>query len=273
MNRGMPYVICDTDGRPVDPRRSQGDHRRALDRPRRGPSPPAQQEDGEGPPSHPNRAACTGRPSPTQHRRPAPTTWSTAAPNEGPLDSRSSIGNQGDGSGMVAPSTSDEGENVTGNVCEHLTALERPADPVAEGCVECLAMGDTWFHLRVCAGVRPRRLLQRLQEQACRQALCRHDAPDHAQLRTGRRLVVLLPRRPGVPPRGLRAAARLRPQDRSHVRVNTASSPPPASCGGVESTRRSPSSSKRRTSSVPIQLGKVHASMWCTTRPAEASIS
>jgi uncharacterized UBP type Zn finger protein len=52
---------------------------------------------------------------------------------------------------MVAPSTSDEGENVTGNVCEHLTALERPAEPVAEGCVECLAMGDTWFHLRVCA--------------------------------------------------------------------------------------------------------------------------
>src|SRR5664280_2466982 len=40
--RGMPYVVCDTDGSPVDPATAKGDHRRALDRPARGPGPPAQ---------------------------------------------------------------------------------------------------------------------------------------------------------------------------------------------------------------------------------------
>ncbi len=45
MTRGMPYVICDIDGRPVDTRRGQNHHRRALDRARRRPSPPAQQEE------------------------------------------------------------------------------------------------------------------------------------------------------------------------------------------------------------------------------------
>src|SRR5664280_2879302 len=40
--RGMPYVVCDTDGSPVDPATAKGDHRRALDRPAQGPGPPAQ---------------------------------------------------------------------------------------------------------------------------------------------------------------------------------------------------------------------------------------
>ena len=64
---------------PRHPRRGQDNHRRPLDRPSRGPGPPPQQEeDGEGPPNHPNRAAYTGRPSPTQHRRPAPPARSTS---------------------------------------------------------------------------------------------------------------------------------------------------------------------------------------------------
>ena len=79
MDRGMPYVICDTDGTPVTPDAGQGHHRRALDRARRRPPPPAQQE-GEGPPASPAQDMCTGaqgatrRPSPTRHlgRRPTP---------------------------------------------------------------------------------------------------------------------------------------------------------------------------------------------------------
>ena len=70
MNRGMPYVICDTDGR-RHPRRGQSDHRRALHRPTRRPRPSTQQEDGEGPPTSPHRqsshtleASHTRRPSP-----------------------------------------------------------------------------------------------------------------------------------------------------------------------------------------------------------------
>lgn len=33
--------------------------------------------------------------------------------------------------------------------CAHLD-LVRPVTPAAEGCVECLALGDTWVHLRLC---------------------------------------------------------------------------------------------------------------------------
>jgi uncharacterized UBP type Zn finger protein len=33
--------------------------------------------------------------------------------------------------------------------CTHLDQI-RDVAPRAEGCEECLAMGDTWVHLRVC---------------------------------------------------------------------------------------------------------------------------
>jgi hypothetical protein len=33
--------------------------------------------------------------------------------------------------------------------CAHLGAI-RPVTPSGDGCVECLAMGDTWVHLRLC---------------------------------------------------------------------------------------------------------------------------
>lgn len=34
--------------------------------------------------------------------------------------------------------------------CIHLAQIEIDATPVAEGCVECLAVGDRWVHLRRC---------------------------------------------------------------------------------------------------------------------------
>jgi hypothetical protein len=33
--------------------------------------------------------------------------------------------------------------------CTHLN-LVKPVTPSADGCEECLAMGDTWVHLRLC---------------------------------------------------------------------------------------------------------------------------
>jgi uncharacterized UBP type Zn finger protein len=34
-------------------------------------------------------------------------------------------------------------------LCEHL-AKAHEATPTSEGCEECIAMGDTWVHLRLC---------------------------------------------------------------------------------------------------------------------------
>jgi uncharacterized UBP type Zn finger protein len=33
--------------------------------------------------------------------------------------------------------------------CQHVKDL-KPMEPRAEGCEECLEMGDTWVHLRLC---------------------------------------------------------------------------------------------------------------------------
>lgn len=35
------------------------------------------------------------------------------------------------------------------NGCSHISQI-RDVEPSAEGCEECLAMGDTWVHLRMC---------------------------------------------------------------------------------------------------------------------------
>lgn len=35
------------------------------------------------------------------------------------------------------------------NQCTHLTQV-KAVTPSAQGCQECLAMGDTWLHLRLC---------------------------------------------------------------------------------------------------------------------------
>lgn len=36
-------------------------------------------------------------------------------------------------------------------VCEHISQLKTEPEPrTPEGCEECLKMGDTWVHLRLC---------------------------------------------------------------------------------------------------------------------------
>jgi Zn-finger in ubiquitin-hydrolases and other protein len=35
------------------------------------------------------------------------------------------------------------------NACTHLSSVKR-VTPSGDGCVECLASGDSWVHLRVC---------------------------------------------------------------------------------------------------------------------------
>ena len=71
MRRGTPYLICDTDGQPRHRPAGQRHHRRALDRATRDPRPPAQQENGEGPPESPRRTARTGQPPPRHHSTPS----------------------------------------------------------------------------------------------------------------------------------------------------------------------------------------------------------
>ena len=34
-------------------------------------------------------------------------------------------------------------------ICEHLKTAGHPK-PLSEGCDECIALGDTWVHLRLC---------------------------------------------------------------------------------------------------------------------------
>jgi uncharacterized UBP type Zn finger protein len=38
---------------------------------------------------------------------------------------------------------------VSEPVCTHLATI-RDVRPSTDGCAECLAMGDTWLHLRLC---------------------------------------------------------------------------------------------------------------------------
>jgi hypothetical protein len=38
---------------------------------------------------------------------------------------------------------------LTSQECTHLDQI-RPVEPSAEGCEECLQMGDAWVHLREC---------------------------------------------------------------------------------------------------------------------------
>ena len=38
---------------------------------------------------------------------------------------------------------------ATQTPCSHLDQI-RPVTPNSEGCAECLTMGDTWVHLRMC---------------------------------------------------------------------------------------------------------------------------
>ena len=85
------------------PRTSRRDHRRTLDRPRRSPRPPPQQESREGPPSDHNRIASNGATFPKPHRQPVTRHRSTRA-NKESLDTRSRIGNQIARSGAVMAS-------------------------------------------------------------------------------------------------------------------------------------------------------------------------
>lgn len=39
---------------------------------------------------------------------------------------------------------------MAGAICQHFEALGEPATPASDVCEECVAMGDTWVHLRSC---------------------------------------------------------------------------------------------------------------------------
>ena len=50
------------------------------------------------------------------------------------------------------------------NGCEHLREIKK-VTPSADGCEDCLKIGDSWVHLRLCEIVRSRRLLRQFAEQ------------------------------------------------------------------------------------------------------------
>jgi uncharacterized UBP type Zn finger protein len=37
-----------------------------------------------------------------------------------------------------------------GDACPHLATIHRSPRPHSNGCEECLALGDSWVHLRLC---------------------------------------------------------------------------------------------------------------------------
>lgn len=39
---------------------------------------------------------------------------------------------------------------MTGATCHHFEKLTAPAGRVSDVCEQCVAMGDTWVHLRAC---------------------------------------------------------------------------------------------------------------------------
>ncbi len=69
MRRGTPYVTRDTDGRPVTPDQAKTIIAGRWTVPHRS-RPPAQQEDGEGPPESPRRTVHTGQLPPRHHFTP-----------------------------------------------------------------------------------------------------------------------------------------------------------------------------------------------------------
>jgi uncharacterized UBP type Zn finger protein len=41
---------------------------------------------------------------------------------------------------------------MTDRTCNHFERLREPTDPTSSVCDRCVAMGDTWVHLRSCLG-------------------------------------------------------------------------------------------------------------------------
>ena len=39
---------------------------------------------------------------------------------------------------------------MTEATCQHFDELTSPVDPMSDVCDQCVAMGDTWVHLRSC---------------------------------------------------------------------------------------------------------------------------
>ncbi len=69
--------------------------------------------------------------------------------------------------------------------CTHLDQIHN-VQPSAQGCEECLQMGDTWVHLRECLTCGHVGCCDSfLQEQARYQALPRDEPPDSGLLRAG----------------------------------------------------------------------------------------
>ena len=82
--------------------------------------------------------------------------------------------------------------------CSHAATIHHRGRPKTRGCEECLAMGDSWVHLRHVYRMRTRRLLRLVEESSRQPALPRNEAPHHPIARARRSLGVVLRRRAHV---------------------------------------------------------------------------
>ena len=65
------------------------------------------------------------------------------------------------------------------DVCTHLDQI-RPVKPKSKGCEECLKMGDTWVHLRLCLTCGHVGCCDSSKKQARYEALSFDQTPHHA---------------------------------------------------------------------------------------------
>ena len=80
-------------------------------------------------------------------------------------------------------------------ICTHIDSIKVTALPhEIAGCADCLAIGGTWVHLRMCMSLRQDRLLRLLAEPARNTPRRRVRPPDHPLRRARRGLELVLPR-------------------------------------------------------------------------------
>ncbi len=79
------------------------------------------------------------------------------------------------------------------SACTHLSHIHK-VSPNTNGCEECLKMGDTWVHLRLCMECGHVGLLRLLKEQTRHETFSPSETSDYAVHRTRGKLGMVLHR-------------------------------------------------------------------------------
>ena len=79
--------------------------------------------------------------------------------------------------------------------CTHIKDFTKNIKPHTKGCEECLKMGDTWVHLRMCLECGHVGCCDSSKNRHATRPFPRHSAPAHPISRARRRLALVLHRR------------------------------------------------------------------------------